>query len=95
MTSRTWVWVVAILFAACVPLFIVSDVAYEMFTILGSVGLFACVILVLVSKRSTYHTRGCCRACGFALNGLPECEDGCTVCPECGAAWRLEEREVV
>ncbi len=34
--------------------------------------------------------RGVCGACGYALAGLrAEEESGLTVCPECGAAWRL------
>ncbi len=31
-----------------------------------------------------------CLACGFKLDGLVEASDGCTVCPECGAAWRRD-----
>ncbi len=30
-----------------------------------------------------------CRACTFSLAGLAAEPDGCTVCPECGAAWKL------
>lgn len=30
-----------------------------------------------------------CAACGYALKGLAPDPDGCTVCPECGAAWTL------
>ncbi len=29
-----------------------------------------------------------CASCAYLLGGEPEA-DGCTVCPECGAAWRL------
>ncbi len=32
---------------------------------------------------------GHCAACGYSLRGLKPEFDGCTVCPECGAAWRL------
>lgn len=31
-----------------------------------------------------------CASCGYLLQDLPLESDGCTVCPECGAAWRLE-----
>ncbi|HRQ71701.1 MAG TPA: hypothetical protein PLU35_01600, partial [Phycisphaerales bacterium] len=34
---------------------------------------------------------GACASCDYPLEGVPESEDGCTVCPECGAAWRREE----
>lgn len=31
-----------------------------------------------------------CPACAHALESLPVAADGCTVCPECGSAWRVE-----
>jgi hypothetical protein len=30
-----------------------------------------------------------CLACGYDVRGVPPESDGCTVCPECGAAWRF------
>jgi len=30
-----------------------------------------------------------CPACGYDLAGAAPADDGCTVCPECGAAWKL------
>ena len=33
---------------------------------------------------------GTCGACAYELQGSPAADDGCTVCPECGAAWRVE-----
>lgn len=30
-----------------------------------------------------------CLACMYDLAGVPTADDGCTVCPECGAAWDL------
>jgi hypothetical protein len=35
--------------------------------------------------------RGLCAACGYDLIGQEPEEDGCRVCPECGAAWRIED----
>ncbi len=32
----------------------------------------------------------CCPACNYDLAGLSPRDDGRTVCPECGAAWRLD-----
>lgn len=32
-----------------------------------------------------------CPSCRYSLRGLTPEADGCTVCPECGAAWRMEE----
>lgn len=31
-----------------------------------------------------------CPSCRYGLVGVPVQGDGCTVCPECRAAWRLE-----
>ncbi len=31
-----------------------------------------------------------CASCGYELEGINIETDGCRVCPECGAAWRLE-----
>ena len=32
-----------------------------------------------------------CPSCRYNLDGTSPESDGCTVCPECGAAWRLRE----
>ena len=39
---------------------------------------------------SDRRQRECCRACGHSLSGLVVEADGCRVCPECGAAWRVK-----
>ncbi len=36
--------------------------------------------------------RAVCASCGYSLASLARAEDGCTVCPECGAAWKLPEQ---
>jgi hypothetical protein len=33
-----------------------------------------------------------CPSCRYPIGDIPAAEDGCTVCPECGAAWRLPAR---
>jgi hypothetical protein len=38
---------------------------------------------------SSYTSRGCCASCGADLRRLPVDPEGCTICPECGAAWLL------
>ncbi|MFN0134246.1 MAG: hypothetical protein ACKVW3_17170 [Phycisphaerales bacterium] len=35
--------------------------------------------------------RRLCASCGYSLAGLGTEPDGCTVCPECSAAWRVPE----
>lgn len=34
-------------------------------------------------------SHGYCPSCGYALADIPAADDGCTVCPECGSAWRI------
>jgi hypothetical protein len=41
-----------------------------------------------ISKRSAR-----CPACAFSLQAAHAGKDGCTVCPECGAAWRLPDAD--
>jgi len=33
-----------------------------------------------------------CGSCGYKMLGLTPADDGCVVCPECGAAWRTDKR---
>jgi hypothetical protein len=65
---------------------------------LAMVGVLAvmCIVPVLVMFRRrgiglqraiTLH--GYCATCGYPLAGLPVASDGCTVCSECGSAWRI------
>lgn len=35
-----------------------------------------------------YLRAGLCASCGYELGTVEPEEDGCRVCPECGAAWR-------
>ena len=36
-------------------------------------------------------SRRLCPSCGYTLDGLTPEADGCRVCPECGAAWKVAE----
>lgn len=36
---------------------------------------------------------GACPSCAYQLRGLAPDADGCTPCPECGAAWRVSTAE--
>ncbi len=37
-----------------------------------------------------------CPHCGYDIRGLPvDPQDSCTVCPECGCAWRLDDSHAV
>ncbi|MCP3902046.1 MAG: hypothetical protein GY715_00295 [Planctomycetes bacterium] len=45
-----------------------------------------------IRKIMLKHRR--CPHCGYDVHGLaPDEADGCTVCPECGCAWRLASPE--
>ena len=50
-----------------------------------------------VSWRSPMHGRNAlvaadiCPHCAHGIGGIPPEPDGCTVCPECGAAWRVAQ----
>lgn len=72
------------------------------------VGVIAFLLVVLVpfavvrhrrrwpSRRAKELTqRRMCGACGYSLLRLVEASDGCTVCPECGAAWKLGKEGMV
>jgi len=61
-----------------------------------SVGLVAGVLLLAAvrsrcQRGAVTQLRGLrkCLSCGYELRGLTPAEDGCVVCPECSAAWRL------
>jgi hypothetical protein len=34
-------------------------------------------------------TEGRCPSCAYDIAQLPVADDGCTICPECGGAWRV------
>jgi hypothetical protein len=37
-----------------------------------------------------YVASGCCASCGYSIRGIAPEVGGCTVCPECGSAWRVD-----
>lgn len=34
-----------------------------------------------------------CASCGYSLREIDAAPDGCTVCPECGSAWRITSKD--
>lgn len=38
---------------------------------------------------SVYLAERLCPSCAYSLAGISAAADACTVCPECGTAWRL------
>lgn len=66
---------------------------------------FAAVVLGLMMQMVAYQpmlrwyvdrrlARGECGACEFHLEDILPDPDGCTLCPECGAAWKLSQPSV-
>jgi hypothetical protein len=60
---------------------------------LVSVGVFGVVVAEHAAmQRARRLVRfGQC-TCGYRLEALQVEDDGCVVCPECGAAWRVGDR---
>lgn len=66
-------------------------------TILGSWGavmLVGFVVSVVAIHREPRRVARClesarCPSCDYDLEGARPALDGCTVCPECGAAWNM------
>ena len=46
--------------------------------------------ILIPAKTKQLLRRGLCPCCAFELGTIQHEADGCTVCPECGAAWRLD-----
>lgn len=68
--------------------------ALAVFALLFVAALPFAVLVVRRSKRkrlSQLSKTQACLACGYSLKNLPIEPDGCTICPECGAAWRLAQ----
>lgn len=63
------------------------------FIVLASIGILFPLLLNypnLWNRRAARIVR-VCFACCYKLDGIQPESDGCTVCPECGAAWKLSE----
>jgi hypothetical protein len=96
--SRFWMWGVLILglvvFAVLEGVGLPSLVA-------APVALMAVLVPGVLLTRSSHHelqeqlrltlvASGRCAQCGYRLIEVAPGQDGCTQCPECGAAWRLD-----
>jgi uncharacterized Zn finger protein (UPF0148 family) len=78
------------LFAAGLPSYLL--VAPIILLLLVTVHLYGKRVarMITPSVRITLLSEGCCASCAYDLAGIPPEADGCTVCPECDAAWRIE-----
>lgn len=64
------------------------------------IGALPALAIIFVTRRIAANAiardcvrAGYCASCGQDLTGLPRADDGCLVCPECGAAWRGDDHE--
>jgi hypothetical protein len=48
--------------------------------------------LVIPERAGDMLRRGKCVSCDYSVADLNPDSDGCTICPECGAAWKLNAR---
>ncbi len=71
------------------PIAFVPSIFYPMFFVvwMGVYFYFHFAVFKPWSKRHKLAI-GRCRACDYNLENLTPDPDGCTTCPECGAAWR-------
>jgi hypothetical protein len=71
------------------------------FVVGGMIGVFPLYLVTWVAAQLIHVPvairicvkNGICSACGYSIKGLEPQDDGCTVCPECGAAWRFEDTD--
>ncbi len=81
------------------PLLKLPDfVLFVLFGVVGQVLIVAAQTLVIyktarwlwapIEAREMLR-KSICPHCRFSLTGISPDPDGCTVCPECGAAWKL------
>lgn len=47
-------------------------------------------VKILIARAKGLVAVSRCASCGYNLKELPLADDGCTICPECGAAWMLQ-----
>ena len=73
--SRDWPWMIA----ATIALLVVEDLQtiFQRWSVARA--------RVQLSRYLAH-----CAGCWYPLSGVPQQEDGCVVCPECGAAWRVQ-----
>ena len=64
------------------------------------IGVIPSLVIIAVIRRVAggyvarcYLYAAYCASCGFDLRGIEVQADGCHVCPECGAAWKLTDEE--
>lgn len=54
-------------------------------------GALATRVREIAMQERIARRRGVCAACGYSIAEIEPQQDGCAVCPECGAAWKVME----
>jgi hypothetical protein len=102
--TRRWVlWGLltgpAIIVMATAPALMTSVFHLPAWAIFGGsvlTGLMPMTIVLLITRNAggrriarQYVRAGYCGSCGYDIVGVDAGDDGCRICPECGAAWRV------
>ncbi len=82
LTPASWRWVPGVLFIGMILSCLGLALAWSRIRRAGYFG---------ESPLDLRLKRGRCAACEYDLRLLSKDPDGCTICPECGAAWRLAQ----
>ena len=64
------------------------------FFVLGTVALRLMRVIGMRWHNPALVVIGRCPSCGYDLTELPREDDGCVVCPECGAAWAMQHGDL-
>ena len=72
---------------------VLSIVIYLLLAVIAWIAMHACYHRLLIPEFARGALgRGKCASCSYQLADLHPAPDSCTVCPECGAAWKLNSR---
>jgi len=67
--------------------------SFVVYPMIGMMGGYCAVRWAVMTQRDrivdAFKRHDRCACCGYALTALPADPDGLTICPECGAAWKL------
>ena len=86
---RSWIAIPGVLMGISGVFFAAEPVPYLLVFILVATGLFLYCRQFRRWEAQLPSLPNVCVVCIYDLTGIPPESDGCTVCPECGGAWKL------